>query len=216
MSGIKACIFDLDGVIVDTAKYHFRAWRKLANDLGFDFTEEQNEMLKGVSRMESLRLILELGERTLPQQEMEALAEQKNTEYLAFVDQMTEAEILPGVSVFLSKLKSAGIPIVLGSASKNAVKILEKINLIEHFDAIIDGTKTSRSKPDPEVFIKGALACNTAHEHIVVFEDAPKGVQAAKAANMKAVGVGSADVLAEADTVISTFEGLELDFLNTL
>jgi beta-phosphoglucomutase len=216
MSEIKACIFDLDGVIVDTAKYHFLAWRKLANELGFDFSEEQNEMLKGVSRIESLRLILELGGVSMSEADIQLLAAKKNEDYLTFVNQMDEKEILPGVVPFLKQVRASGMKVVLGSASKNAERILKQINLIDIFDVIIDGTKTSRSKPDPQVFIMGAEAVSIPNEHCVVFEDAPKGVQAAQSAGMKTVGIGKSDVLGAADRVIPGFEGLELEFLQTL
>jgi beta-phosphoglucomutase len=216
MSEIKACIFDLDGVIVDTAKYHYLAWRKLANDLGFDFTEEQNEMLKGVSRIESLKLILEIGGVTKTDEEIQSLAVKKNEDYLNFVNQMDKKEILPGVEEFLKTVKESGKKIVLGSASKNAVRILEKINLLDAFDAIIDGTKTTRSKPDPQVFLMGAEAVSIPNENCVVFEDAPKGVEAAQAAGMKTVGIGKSDVLGNADRVIPGFDGLGLEFLQTL
>lgn len=216
MSEIKACIFDLDGVIVDTAKYHYMAWRKLANDLGFDFTEEQNELLKGVSRIESLKLILEIGGVSKSEEDIQALALKKNEDYLEFVNQMDKKEILPGVEDFLKKVKDSGMKVVLGSASKNAVRILEKINLIDSFDAIIDGTKTTRSKPDPQVFLMGADAVSVPNESCVVFEDAPKGVEAAQAAGMKTVGVGKAEVLGQADKVIEGFDGLDLEFLQTL
>lgn len=216
MIEIKACIFDLDGVIVDTAKYHYMAWRKLANELGFDFTEEQNELLKGVSRIESLKLILELGGVSKSEEDIQSLALKKNEDYLEFVNQMDKKEILPGVEDFLKKVKDSGLKVVLGSASKNAVHILEKINLIDSFDAIIDGTKTTRSKPDPQVFLMGAEAVSVPKESCVVFEDAPKGVEAAQAAGMKTVGIGKSDVLGKADKVIPGFDGLELEFLQTL
>lgn len=213
---IQACLFDLDGVIVDTAKYHFQAWRKLANDLGFDFTSEQNEMLKGVSRIESLKLILDIGGVSKTEQEILELAEKKNEDYLHFVNQMDQKEILPGVESFIQDLRANHIKIVLGSASKNAVKILEKIKLIGLFDAIIDGTKTTRSKPDPQVFLMGAKAVEIPNEFCVVFEDAPKGVQAAQAANMYAVGVGEAQVLSHADQVIEGFDGLDYGFIKSI
>lgn len=211
MSRFKAFIFDLDGVIVDTAKYHFKAWRSLANDLGFDFTEEQNEMLKGVSRMKSLELILELGGVQLSEEKKNELAAQKNECYIQYIDQMDANEILPGIRTFLQKLQGASIPIVLGSASKNAERILKQLDLYDFFQAIVDGNKVSRSKPDPEVFLKGAELVGITPSECIVFEDAPKGIQAAKSAKMYTVGVGQKHLLEQADDVISSFEGLEVD-----
>ena len=180
MNKIKACIFDLDGVICDTAKYHFKAWRKLANELGFDFTEEENEKLKGVSRVESLNLILSWGGFEENDEEVKtAMADKKNAWYLDFITHMSPDETLPGVKNFLDDLKKRKIKIVLGSASKNSVTILERIGLMHYFDAIIDGNKTTRSKPDPEVFLLGAQAIGAEPKECIVFEDAEKGVEAA-------------------------------------
>ncbi|WP_420155245.1 beta-phosphoglucomutase [Siphonobacter sp.] len=202
---LKACLFDLDGVIVDTAIYHFKAWRRLANELGFDFTEHQNEQLKGVSRMESLELILQWGGVTLSDEEKQQWAARKNEWYLAYVNQMTPQEVLPGVRDFLDSLRKAGIGIALGSASKNARLILERIDMLDAFDAIIDGTHTTKSKPDPEVFLLGAQALHQNPADCVVFEDAVAGIEAAHRGGMKAVGVGSPEVLTEADVVITAF-----------
>ncbi len=202
---MKACLFDLDGVIVDTAVYHFKAWRRLANELGFDFTEHQNEQLKGVSRMESLELILQWGGVTLSDEEKQQWAARKNEWYLAYVNQMTPQEVLPGVRDFLDSLRKAGIGIALGSASKNARLILERIDMLDAFDAIIDGTHTTKSKPDPEVFLLGAQALHQNPADCVVFEDAVAGIEAAHRGGMKAVGVGSPEVLTEADVVITAF-----------
>ncbi len=202
---MKACLFDLDGVIVDTAIYHFKAWRRLANELGFDFTEHQNEQLKGVSRMESLELILQWGGVTLSDEEKQQWAARKNEWYLAYVNQMTPQEVLPGVRDFLDSLRKAGIGIALGSASKNARLILERIDMLDAFDAIIDGTHTTKSKPDPEVFLLGAQALHQNPADCVVFEDAVAGIEAAHRGGMKAVGVGSPEVLTEADVVITAF-----------
>jgi beta-phosphoglucomutase len=211
MNKIKACIFDLDGVICDTAKFHFRAWRRLANELGFDFTEEDNEKLKGVSRTESLKLILKWGKMVENDDEMlEAMADKKNTWYLEFISHMTPHEILPGVQGFLDDLKKKKIKIALGSASKNAVVILERLNLIPYFDVIIDGNKTTKSKPDPEVFLMGAAALGLKPIECIVFEDAEKGVDAALAGKFYTVGVGNHDVLDEAHIVIPSFEYIDI------
>ncbi|MEA5401474.1 beta-phosphoglucomutase [Arcicella sp. DC2W] len=214
MTKIKACLFDLDGVIVDTAVYHFQAWRRLANELGFDFTEHQNEQLKGISRMESLELILNWGNVSLTEAEKVEWATRKNDWYLDLVKLMTPNEVLPGVAKFLTDLREAGIKIALGSASKNSKLILERINMLDYFDAIIDGNNITKGKPDPQVFLMGAEATNALPSECVVFEDAVAGVQAAKAGGMKAIGVGSADVLTEADFVIATFDEMTLERLN--
>ncbi|TXB62205.1 beta-phosphoglucomutase [Phaeodactylibacter luteus] len=204
---IQAFIFDLDGVIVDTAKYHFIAWRRMANSLGFDFTEAQNEQLKGVSRKESLGLILEWGGVAKSEAEQEALATQKNEWYREYILQMDESEILEGVVPFLDAAEAAGLKLGLGSSSKNATAILQQIGLASRFGTIIDGNKHTRSKPDPEVFQLGASALGVAPSECVVFEDAEKGVDAAIAGGFTAVGVGGEN-LSHAHMVIPGFQSL--------
>ena len=203
---IKGCIFDLDGVIVDTARYHFQAWRRLANELGFDFTEAENEKLKGVSRVESLKLILSWGGVEKSPEEQVELAARKNDWYLELISNMTPDEILPGVKEFLEELKSRNIKIALGSASKNAPAILDRVGLTDYFDAIIDGTKTTRSKPDPQVFLLGAEALGLHPAETVVFEDAEKGIEAALNGGFLAVGVGDPATLGSAHLVIPGFQ----------
>ena len=210
---ISACIFDLDGVIVDTAKYHYIAWRSLANRLGFDFTEEQNERLKGVSRMRSLEIILEIGGIQLSEKEKESYAAEKNDLYRSYITQMDDSEILPGVIEFLDQLDANHIPFALGSASKNAPTILDRIGLSHKFAAVVDGNSVTKAKPDPEVFLMGAKLLYVQPEKCIVFEDAVAGIEAAHNAGMKAVGVGDAIQLGNADMVISTFEGLTLKTL---
>ncbi len=213
---IQACIFDLDGVIVDTAKYHYKAWRRLANSLDFDFTEAQNEQLKGVSRMESLNIILKIGNKILDEAQKTALTKQKNDWYLEQVADMKSDEILPGVVDFLNELQTKNIRTALGSASKNAVLTLEKVNLLNYFEVIIDGTKTTRSKPDPQVFQLGAQGLGIAPENCIVFEDAAKGIVAARSAGMYAIGVGNADELAHAHAVIPSFEQINFEKIKVL
>ncbi|MCX6215526.1 beta-phosphoglucomutase [Spirosoma sp.] len=208
MSQIKAFLFDLDGVIVDTAIYHYQAWKRLANELGFDISEEFNERLKGVSRTESLDLILAHGGLTLPDEKKAELAAQKNEWYLELVSRMNSDDILPGVATFFSQVRKAGLQTALGSVSKNAPLILERIGMTQAFDAIIDGTKISKGKPDPEVFTKGADELEVNYNECVVFEDAVAGVEAGKQAGMFVVGLGSADVLTQADLVASSLENL--------
>lgn len=212
---VKAFLFDLDGVLVDTAVFHYQAWRRMANSLGFDFTHEFNETLKGVSRMDSLDRILALGGVTLPDERKLELAAQKNQWYLDLVNEMTPADILPGVNAFLAQVKQAGeqghpIKIALGSVSKNAPLILERVGLSDRFDAIIDGSKITNSKPDPEVFLKGAAELNVPPAECIVFEDAVAGIEAAKRGTMFAVGIGSPDVLTQADLVVPSLEHLTI------
>lgn len=210
---IKAAIFDLDGVIVDTAKYHYLAWRRLAGELGFEFDEVHNERLKGVSRMRSLEILLEVGGVTgrFTEPQMTAMADRKNGWYLEYVAAMTPAEILPGVLEFLDSVRAAGVRVALGSASRSAKMVLELVGIADRFDAVIDGTLVSRAKPDPEVFVLGADTLGVQYADCMVFEDAAAGVEAAHRAGMRCVGVGSAEMLSAADMVISTFVGLTLD-----
>lgn len=211
-----AFIFDLDGVIVDTAKYHYLAWKNLANALGFDFTEEQNELLKGVSRIKSLEILLSIGKVELPGVEKEKLLLQKNKEYLEYVNKMTSDEILPGVNDLLNFLEINDIKYALGSASKNAPLILEKVGLLNRFTAIVDGNDVSKAKPDPEVFLIGAKKLGMKPENCVVVEDAIAGIQAANAAKMISIGIGDANVLNEADYVFKDMTAITPDFLKNL
>ncbi|MBN2166636.1 MAG: beta-phosphoglucomutase [Marinilabiliaceae bacterium] len=216
MTKIKACIFDLDGVIVDTAKYHYLAWKELANELAFDFSETQNERLKGISRMASLDILLEIGGIKLTKQEREKYATKKNQRYIEMVSQMQPDEILPGAKEFLLAVRNAGIKTALGSASKNAPAILKRLNLTALFDVIIDGNKVTKAKPDPEVFIKGADELDIPYELCVVFEDAEAGVEAALSANMKCVGIGSPETLSKANIVIDGLHQMNLNKLMAL
>lgn len=216
MSKFEACIFDLDGVIVDTARYHFLAWRRLANELGFDFTDKENEQLKGVSRMQSLELILGWGGKELTSGEKMEWAVRKNEWYLDLIKEMDNTEILPGTVHFLDELRANQIKVALGSASKNARTILEKIGLTSYFDAIVDGNLTTNPKPNPEVFLKGAKAVQVAPENCVVFEDALKGVDAAIAGGMHVIGVGKPEILTKADHVISSLKEMSFAKLNNI
>ncbi|PSL34856.1 beta-phosphoglucomutase [Chitinophaga ginsengisoli] len=216
MQGIAACIFDLDGVIVDTAVYHFKAWKRLANELGFNFTEAQNEKLKGVSRVRSLELILGWGGIEKSAEEQQELATRKNEWYVDMIHHMTPEEILPGAKELLDSLRAAGIKTALGSASKNAGVILDKVGILPLFDAVIDGNMVSASKPDPEVFLKGAEALGVAPAQCIVFEDAIAGVQAGKAGGMKVVGIGEQSVLGEADLVVGGLQEINIQTLTNL
>jgi len=205
----KACLFDLDGVLVDTAIYHFQAWKNLGTKFGYTLTEEQNEQLKGVSRVESLNRILAWANYTATEEQKSAWLLEKNENYLELISNMNPSEILPGVLDFLHQIKEAGFKIALGSASKNAEIILSKTGLIDWFDLIIDGNKVTKSKPDPEVFLKGAAGLGFLPAECIVFEDAQAGVEAAKAGNMRAIGIGDADMLSQADKVIPSFVGIQ-------
>lgn len=207
---IKACIFDMDGVIVDSAKYHFLAWRQLANELEVDFSSEDNEALKGLSRVDSLEWLLDKGGLVLDNRMKEMLMAKKNQWYLDHVRLMTGDEVLPGVRQFIEHLRSEGIRIGLGSSSKNSSLILEKTGLLELFDAIVDGNKVTFSKPDPEVFLKGAAALGVNPYETIVFEDSISGIKAANDGGFKSVGIGDRLVLSEADVTITTFEGMTL------
>jgi beta-phosphoglucomutase len=212
----KGFIFDLDGVIVDTAKYHFLAWRKLANSVGVDFTETQNEQLKGVSRIRSLEKILAWGNIELPEDTFMELMARKNDDYISYVNQMDESEILPDVVRILEHLDMLAQPIALGSASQNARTILKKVHLYDHFHAIVDGTNVSKAKPDPEVFLRAAELLNKAPNECVVFEDSVAGIQAANAANMISIGIGNKDVLYEADVVFKDFTEIDEGFIEKI
>ena len=214
---IKGFLFDLDGVIVDTAKYHYLAWKRLADELSIPFTENDNERLKGVSRMRSLEIILEIGKLDLSAEEKEALAIKKNAWYVEYITKVTPEEILPGALEFIQEARAQDIKIALGSASKNASTILQRLNITDYFDAIISGNEVSKAKPDPEVFLKGAEALGLTPAECVVFEDAAAGVEAAINGEMKCVGIGTKEILGKADIVA---EGLKdictNDVLNAL
>jgi len=192
---IKGFLFDLDGVIVDTAVFHFQAWRRLAQKLGGDFTEEQNEQLKGVSRVDSLKKIIEWTGAKVSDEEFQTLMVEKNEWYLELVQGLGPQDALPGALNFLQTAYDQGVRIALGSASKNAPMILEKLGITPLFTAIIDGNNVVNGKPHPEVFLKGAEALGLEPSECVVFEDSIAGVQAAKTGGMSSVGIGDAETL---------------------
>ncbi len=207
---LKACIFDLDGVIVDTAKYHYLAWKKLAVMLNIQFSRKDNERLKGVSRMASLDIILEIGKMSLDYKKREEYAALKNEWYLDYIRRMTPDEILPGSLELISELKNAGIKVALGSASRNTPLILERLGIGKLFDAVADGNVVSKAKPDPEVFIEAAKMVGAAPADCVVFEDAIAGVEAALAAGMICIGIGSEKILTDAHYVVSGLDKISL------
>jgi beta-phosphoglucomutase len=202
LDNMKGAIFDLDGVIVDTAKYHYLAWKRLAQELGFEFKESDNERLKGVSRMKSLEILLEVGGLSLDNDVKLQLADKKNNWYVEYISTIDESELLKGAKEYIVKLRSRGISIALGSASKNALTILDRLKISELFDSIVDGNKVSMAKPDPEVFLIAARELGLKPQDCVVFEDAEAGISAARAAGMKTVGIGDRNILKEADIVV--------------
>ena len=212
----KAVIFDLDGVIVDTAKYHFKAWKNIAKQLGFEFTKEQNETLKGVSRINSLNVLIELSGKIVSDKEKEDLLISKNKEYLSFVAEMKSDEILDGILAVLDYLDDNNISYALGSASKNAPLILKKIGLYDRFTAIVDGNDVVHGKPNPEVFLKAAEKLKIKPENCIVIEDAVAGIQAANNANMLSIGIGEQDNLCHADIILKNTDRLTIKLLKSI
>ena len=212
----KAFIFDLDGVIVDTARYHYLAWKKIANALNIDFTHEHNELLKGVSRVRSLDIILDLGNIQASQEDKDKWLFQKNEDYLSYLVDVDESEILPGVLPILQFLKEKKQAIALGSASKNARPILEKTGILSFFDVIVDGNDVTNAKPDPEVFLKAAQLLNISPTDSIVFEDSVAGVQAANIGKMTSIGIGSKTVLHQAKYIFEDFTQIDKNFIEKL
>ncbi|WP_343567686.1 beta-phosphoglucomutase [Sphingobacterium sp.] len=200
---VKAVIFDLDGVLVDTAIYHFQAWHRLAEDLGYSFSIVDNEQLKGVSRIESLELILKWAGVEKSEAEKANLLVLKNQWYLELIEQLNPDHLLSGSLELLKRLQQKGIKIGLGSASKNAMGILVKTGIITYFDALIDGNIVQLSKPNPEVFLKGAEVLEIVPTHCLVLEDAQAGIDAARAAGMQVIGIGLEEHLKGADLVVA-------------
>lgn len=213
---IKACIFDLDGVLVDTAKYHFLAWKRLAAELGFELTEEANEKLKGVSRMQSLEIILTLGGISLSEEEKGKLAAKKNSWFTEFIANMKADEIFPGVKPFLQKLKADNMKIALASSSKNAQSVIDLLGIKNNFDAVVDGNMITNTKPDPEIFLLAAKKMNVLPKDCLVFEDAEAGVEASLRAGMKCVGIGNHNQLQQATLVVSAIGDFNYSQLQSL
>jgi len=199
---MRAAIFDLDGVIVDTAKYHYLAWKRLANEYGFDFTEADNERLKGVSRVQSLEILLEIGGLTFDNAAKAQMAARKNEWYIDYIHHMDASEIFPGVIEYLQRIRVRGIKTALGSASRNAPLILERLGVSALFDVIVDGNQVTKAKPDPEVFLRAADELGIPPASCIVFEDAEAGIEAAHRAGMGTVGIGNSYILKEADIVL--------------
>jgi len=213
---IKGFIFDLDGVLVDTAKYHYLAWKKFASMFNYDFTEEENEEFKGVSRKRCLDILLAKVGVEATQEQIDQWLIQKNEDYLNYISSMDASEVLPGVKAFLDLLKANHIPMAVGSASKNAIPILEKLGLLSYFVEVVDGNKVSKAKPDPEVFLLAAQSLGVANDQTVVFEDAIAGIQAANAAQMISIGIGDAQVLSEAAYNFENFNQITNEIITEL
>lgn len=209
----KALIFDLDGVIVDTAKYHYASWKRLSEELGLHFTLEDNELLKGVSRRRSFEIILSLNKCSMTEEQILSCCEKKNTYYLEYINQLKREEVLPGVNDFLLDARRLGLRTAIGSASKNCMLILQRLELITCFDSIIDGTKVSKAKPDPEVFLKGAQSLGVSPENCIVFEDSLAGIIAAHTGGMKAIGVGNIEVKKYCDLFLEGFGTMSVESL---
>lgn len=216
MSLLKACIFDLDGVIVDTVPAHYTAWKAMADEVGVPFDEKENENLKGVSRVNSMKHILSLGNIEKTDEEIKSYTKRKNAIYVDIISSMTPKDILPGVLKLIDTLKANGVGIAIGSASKNTPTILKCVGLDKVFKVIVDGNQITHSKPDPEVFLKGAEQLGVAPENCVVIEDAKSGVKAAKRGGMKCIGVGNPEILKAADIVVNDLTAVDIDFLKAL
>jgi beta-phosphoglucomutase len=210
----KGVIFDLDGVIVDTAKFHYLAWKKIADDIGYHFTEKDNEELKGVSRVKSLDILIDKAGKSINSDQKKDLLDKKNNIYLELVSRIDQKEILPGIKEILEYLSQEKIPFSLGSASKNAPFILEKLQLKNKFNAIVDGNSVSKAKPDPEVFLIAAKKMGLKPEDCLVIEDAQAGIEAAKNAGMKTIGIGGQ--LKGADITLQNTSLLKPELINKL
>lgn len=204
---IKAVIFDLDGVIVTTDDCHYTAWKKMADDEGIYFDRKINERLRGVSRMQSLEIVLEKSDKAYTEQEKLALAAKKNAYYVDLIQKLTPNDVLGGVMKNLETLKEHGIKIAIGSSSKNTPIILNRIGLADYFDAVSDGNNIKNSKPDPEVFIKAAEMLNIAPENCMIVEDADAGIEAGRRAGMKTFALGNAT---DADFYAKSLENVDL------
>jgi beta-phosphoglucomutase len=212
---MKAVIFDLDGVITDTASYHFKAWKQLAAGLDIEIDEQFNEELKGISRIESLERILAKGNKLeqFTAEEIEQLASRKNEEYLELINSISSADILPGILPFLQELKSRSVKIALASASKNAPFILEKLGINHYFDTIVDPSSLEKGKPAPDIFLRAAEQLSVPATECAGIEDAPAGVDAINAAAMVSIGIGSSVQLGKADLVLPSTAELNYEIV---
>ncbi len=213
---MKAFIFDLDGIIVDTAKYHFKSWKIISKNFGFELSKNQNELLKGVSREKSLDRILSWGGISIDRFEKKKYLEKKNELYKGFISNLSQMDILPGVNKLLDFATIKDIPIALGSASKNAHQILEKLRIKNKFKVIIDGNLTSKSKPHPEVFLKGAKMLGVNPKEVIVFEDSIAGVKAANQAKMVSVAICKCGKIENAKYNFISLDDIPLEFFEKM
>ncbi|RPG54938.1 MAG: beta-phosphoglucomutase [Flavobacteriales bacterium TMED96] len=213
---MKAFIFDLDGIIVDTAKYHFKSWKIISKSFGFELSKNQNELLKGVSREESLDRILSWGGISIDKFEKKKYLEKKNELYKDFINNLSQMDILPGVKKLIDFAAIKGIPIALGSASKNAHQILKKLGIKSKFKVIIDGNLTSKSKPHPEVFLKGAQMLGVNPKKVIVFEDSIAGVEAANKAKMVSVAICGSGKIENARLNFNSLDDIPLEFFENV
>ncbi|HJP69186.1 MAG TPA: beta-phosphoglucomutase [Sphingomicrobium sp.] len=213
MSRFKAAIFDLDGVLVDSAKAHFIAWQRLAHELGIVFTERDNEALKGLDRLASLRTILALGGHNLAEDELAALAQRKNLDYLKIVNRMSATDQLPGAEKLVRSAKTNGLSCAVASASRNARLLLERVDLLYLFDYVADAATVARGKPAPDIFLDCSSALGVAPAECLAFEDAVAGIAAIKAAGMYAVGIGDPKILDGATITFPTTSAVDLPAL---
>jgi len=207
---IKGFIFDLDGVITDTAELHFKAWKKLADDMGWKFDREVNEKLRGVSRMDSINIIKDHNGAEVSEEKLAELAALKNDIYVDSLDQMTPNDYLPGAQELLNLLRREGFLVALGSASKNSTKVLNQLDANKYFDVIGDGNSVSKSKPAPDIFVFGAEQLGLQPEQCIVYEDAEAGIDAAKAGGFHSVGIGPEERVGHADVRFDTMKEASL------
>src|SRR5687768_791125 len=212
---IRAFIFDLDGVITDTAEYHYRGWKRLADDEGLSFSREDNEHLRGIARHESLMLILK--DRVYPEAKILEMMERKNNYYLELIKEISPRDLLPGAKELLEEIRAAGLRIALGSASKNAGEVLDRLGIRSLFDAISDGYSVERQKPAPDLFLHAAGQLNLLPAECVVIEDAAAGIKAAKAGGFRSIGLGPRERVGNAEAVFPSLSGVGLaDLLKAL
>jgi beta-phosphoglucomutase len=212
---IRAFIFDLDGVITDTAEYHYRGWKRLADEEDLPFTRADNEFLRGISRRASLMLILK--DRVYPEEKIQEMMERKNNYYLEFIKEISPRDLLPGAKELLEEIRGAGLKNALGSASKNAGEVLDRLGIRDLFDAIADGHSVERAKPAPDLFLHAARQLDLPPAECVVVEDAAAGIEAAKAGGFHAIGLGPRERVGEADAVFPNLDGVRLaNLLNSL
>jgi beta-phosphoglucomutase len=210
---IKAFIFDLDGVITDTAEYHYRGWKRLADEEGLAFTREDNEQLRGIPRRESLLLILQ--DRTYSEEKILEMMTRKNKYYLEFIRDISPRDLLPGAQELLEEIRAAGLKNALGSASKNAVEVLDRLGIRSLFDTISDGHSVERQKPAPDLFLHAAGQLGLAPEDCVIVEDAAAGIEAANAGGFHSIGLGPWERVAKAEAVFPNLSGLHLEDIFT-